>query len=70
MKNNKQTNMNARRSNYTTTMLMKSENYMFDYIEKGLIHSGNLDSDIEQSISSIRDLRKKYHDKVSPFAFS
>jgi hypothetical protein len=44
-------------------MLIKSENYLFDDIRKGLIHSGDLDEDIAQSVSSIRELRERFQQR-------
>jgi hypothetical protein len=58
---------NNKRYNYTSNFLIKSENYIFDKIRKGLIHSGNLDTDIAESISSIQDLRKKYSERALRF---
>ncbi len=57
----------VRRYNYTSNMLIKSENYLFDDIRKGLIHSGNLEDDIAQSVSSIQALLEKYHRRNSRF---
>lgn len=57
----------VRRYNYTSNMLIKSENYLFDDIRKGLIHSGNLENDIKQSVSSIQALLEKYHRRNSRF---
>ncbi len=58
---------NVRRYNYTSNMLIKSENYLFDDIRKGLIHSGNLEEDIARSVSSIQALLEKYHRRNSRF---
>ncbi|GAB4396159.1 MAG: hypothetical protein HC913_00430 [Microscillaceae bacterium] len=58
----------VRRYNYTSNMLIKSENYLFDDIRKGLIHSGDLDADIAQSVSSIQALLEKYHQRNSRFS--
>ena len=57
-----------RRYNYTSNMLIKSENYLFDDIRKGLIHTGNLDEDIAQSVSSIRELRERFNQRGSRFS--
>jgi|JI102314DRNA_FD_contig_41_6201210_length_281_multi_2_in_0_out_0_1 hypothetical protein len=57
-----------RRYNYTSNMLIKSENYLFDDIRKGLIHTGNLDEDIAQSVSSIRELRDRYQQRGARFS--
>ena len=57
----------VRRYNYTSNMLIKSENYLFDDIRKGLIHSGNLEDDIAQSVSSIQSLLERYHRRNSRF---
>lgn len=58
----------VRRYNYTSNMLIKSENYLFDDIRKGLIHSGNLEDDIAQSVSSIQALLERYHRRNSRFS--
>ncbi len=58
---------NVRRYNYTSNMLIKSENYLFDDIRKGLISSGDIDADIAQSVSSIKALLDKYHQRHSRF---
>lgn len=57
-----------RRYNYTSNMLIKSENYLFDDIRKGLIHTGNIEEDIAQSVSSIRELRDRYNQRGSRFS--
>gem|GEM_PF-2094395 len=57
-----------RRYNYTSNMLIKSENYLFDDIRKGLIHTGDLDEDIAQSVSSIRELRERYNQRGTRFS--
>ncbi len=57
-----------RRYNYTSNMLIKSENYLFDDIRKGLIHTGNLDEDIAQSVSSIRELRDRFNQRGARFS--
>ncbi len=49
-------------------MLIKSENYLFDDIRKGLIHTGNIEEDIAQSVSSIRELRDRYNQRGSRFS--
>lgn len=66
-KNDKYQANGARRYNYTSNMLIKSENYIFDDIRKGLIHSGNLEQDIEESVSSIQELRQRYHQRTNRF---
>lgn len=58
----------VKRYNYTSNMLIKSENYLFDNIQKGLIHSGNLEKDIDQSVSSIQQLLDRYHNRGSRFS--
>jgi hypothetical protein len=57
-----------RRYNYTSNMLIKSENYLFDDIRKGLIHTGNLEEDIAQSVSSIRELRERHQQRGARFS--
>lgn len=57
----------VRRYNYTSNMLIKSENYLFDNIQKGLIHSGDLDKDIAQSVSSIQALLQKHQERHTKF---
>jgi hypothetical protein len=49
-------------------MLIKSENYLFDDIRKGLIHTGNLEEDIAQSVSSIRELRERHQQRGARFS--
>lgn len=66
----KNTKLNAagnKRYNYTSNMLIKSENYIFDHITKGLINSGNLDRDIDNSVSSIQELLEKYQQRATRF---
>lgn len=63
MKDDKLNSANNKRYNYTSNLLIKSENYIFDDIRKGIIGSGNVDKDIAESISSIQELRKKYNDR-------
>jgi hypothetical protein len=58
---------NAKRYNYTSNMLIKSENYIFDHITKGLINTGNLDTDIAHSVSSIQELLNKSHQRATRF---
>jgi hypothetical protein len=38
----------------------ESKNYVLDNIFKGLIHSGNLDADIETAVLSIQKLRENF----------
>ncbi|TAE76101.1 MAG: hypothetical protein EAZ85_00745 [Bacteroidetes bacterium] len=61
-------NVGNKRYNYTSNLLIKSENYIFDDIRKGIIGSGNVDNDIAQSISSIQELRKRYSDRALRFS--
>ncbi len=60
---------NTKRYTYTSNMLIRSENYIFDYIDKGLIHSGDLDQDIAQGINSIEILLTKYQQRNGFFGF-
>jgi hypothetical protein len=53
---------NNKRYSYTSNMLIKSENYIFDYIDKGLLNSGDIDKDIAQGINSIQNLLEKYQE--------
>ncbi len=58
-----------KRYSYTSNMLIKSENYIFDYIDKGLINSGDIDKDIAQGINSIQVLLEKYQQRNGFFGF-
>lgn len=64
----KYTSASVKRYNYTSNMLIKSENYLFDEIQKGIICSGNLEKDIAQSVSSIQALLERYAEKHDRFS--
>lgn len=58
-----------KRYSYTSNMLIKSENYIFDYIDKGLIHSGDLEKDIAQGINSIQTLLTRHQERNGYFGY-